>query len=401
MVLREIYLNKIKKWIDKPMIKVITGVRRCGKSYLIRMTIDALKEKGIKDEAIIFLNLELFENRDMHDADTLYKHIKKTAPVTGKTYVFIDEVQKCVGWEQIAASLLAESRFDIYLTGSNSSMLSGDLATNIAGRYIEIRVYPLSFSEYIDFNKQLLDRAVTKDEMFYEYLRYGGFPGLFTVANDDEAKRQYLSSLRDTVVLRDTVQRHDVRDVDLLERVLAYSFDNIGQTFSSVSVVKYLKSMGFSPSPPTVASYLNALKDSMILENAPRYDIKGKKLMQRMEKHFICDLGIRYSEIGYRNDDISQMLENVVYNELLIRGYEVYVGKEGSREVDFIAIKGDERIYFQVAYLLATPEVIEREYRTLLAVGDAYPKKVLSMDKIPIGPMDGIIHENIIDFLQN
>ncbi len=401
MVQRDIYMRHIIRWKNKPVIKVITGVRRCGKSYLMRMTVETLRREGIADEAFIYLNLELFDNQHLLVAKELYDHIKSNTPKTGKVYVFIDEVQNCVGWEKVTASLLAEERFDIYLTGSNASMLSGDLATNIAGRYIEIKVYPLSFSEYIDFSEQLTDREMVKDDLFNEYLRYGGFPGLFTVIDDDEAKRQYLSSLRDTVVLRDTIARHDVRDVDLLERVMAYSFDNIAQTFSSATVVKYLKSMNISPSPPTVASYLNALIDAMILGKASRYDIKGKKIMQRMEKYFVCDLGIRHTEIGYRDNDIGQILENVVFNELLIRGYEVFVGKEGSREVDFIAMKAEERIYIQVTYLLATEEVIDREYRTLLAVGDAYPKLVLSMDRVPIGPREGVRHQYLPDFLLN
>jgi len=401
MVRRDSYMRHIKKWMNKPVIKVITGVRRCGKSYLMRMTMDSLRSEGITEETILFINLELFDNHHLHIAKELHDYIKTNTPKTGKVYVFIDEIQNCMGWERVTASLLAEERFDIYLTGSNASMLSSDLATNIAGRYIEIKVYPLSFSEYVDFSKQLTRRDISKDILFNEYLRYGGFPGLFTVIDDDEAKRQYLSSLRDTVVLRDTIQRHDVRDVDLLERVMAYSFDNIGQTFSSATVVNYLKSIKISPSSPTVASYLNALADAMVLEKASRYDIKGKKIMQRMEKYFVCDLGIRHSEIGYRDNDIGQILENVVFNELLIRGYEVFVGKEGNREVDFIAMKGDERIYIQVTYLLATSEVVEREYHTLLAVGDAYPKLVLSMDRVPIGPRDGIRHQYIPDFLLN
>jgi hypothetical protein len=360
---------------------------------------DTLRSKGVAEESIIFLNLELFDNQHLFIASELYKQIKSNTSEMDKAYIFIDEVQRCNGWEKVVASLLAEERYDVYVTGSNASMLSGDLATNIAGRYIEIKVYPLSFSEYIYFSEQLTDRPIDKERLFNEYLRYGGFPGLFTVIDDDEAKRQYLSSLRDTVVLRDTVQRHDVRDVDLLERVMAYSFDNIGQTFSSNTVVNYLKSMRLTPSPPTVASYLNALTDAMILEKASRYDIKGKKIMQRMEKYFVCDLGLRHTEIGYRDSDIGQILENIVFNELLIRGYEVFVGKEGNREVDFIASKGNERIYIQVTYLLTTDEVVEREYRSLLAVGDAYPKMVLSMDRVPMDSRDGIHHRYIPDFL--
>lgn len=405
MIQRNIYMKKIEKWIDKPVIKVITGIRRCGKSSLMRMTIDELHKKGIEKDHILFLNLELFDLKYLHVDVELHAYIKKHTSSTGKMYVFIDEVQKCKGWESVVASLLAEENYDLYLTGSNASMLSGDLATNIAGRYIEIKVYPLCFSEYIDFNNQLISAEssveTNRERLFYDYLRYGGFPGLFTVIGDEEAKVQYLSGLRDTVVLRDTVQRHDVRDVDLLERVMAYSFDNIGQIFSSTSVLNYLKSIKVGASAPTISAYLSALADSMIIERLQRYDIKGKKIMQRMDKYYVSDLGIRHIEIGYRDNDIGQLLENVVFNELLVRGYDVYVGKEGEREIDFIANKGQNRIYIQVAYLLATPDVINREYRSLLAVKDAYPKIVLSMDKLPQGPREGVKHQYLLDFLLN
>jgi len=399
MVIRKMYIDQLEKWIGKPMIKVITGIRRSGKSFIMKMTADLLRETGVPEEKIIFLNLELYENQRLHDADELYSHIKNKTKESTFSYIFIDEIQKCVGWERVAASLLAEENYDVYLSGSNASMLSGDLATNIAGRYIEIRVYPLSFREYVEFYSQLRGGKKTMEGLFNEYMKYGGFPGLFTVNEDDEAKRQYLNSLRDTVILRDTVQRHDIRDVDLLARVLSYVMDNIGQSFSPAGVVKYLKSTNLFPSLPTVSSYLDALTDAMIVESARRYDIKGKKIMQRISKYFVCDLGIRHSEIGYRENDISQMLENIVYNELLTRGYEVFVGKEDNLEVDFVASKGEERIYIQVTYLLATNDVFHREYRSLLEIRDAYPKMVLSMDKVPIGSKDGIKHMNIIDFL--
>ncbi len=399
MVKRYRYIQQFEKWIDKPMIKVITGIRRCGKSYLMKMIIELLRERNILDESICYLNLELFENSHLKDANALYEHIKKNTSDEGKSYVLIDEVQNCDGWERVVASLLAEERYDIYLTGSNATMLSGDLATHIAGRYIEIKAFPLSFNEFKVFNKEYHNTKKSIEDMFNDYLKYGGFPGLFTVVDDDEAKRQYLSGVRNTVILRDTVQRYDIRDVDLLQRVMNYVFDNVGQVFSANSVTNYLKSLGFKASLVSVNTYLDALTDAMIIEKAKRYDIKGRKIMQRMEKYYISDLGIRYSEIGYRNNDIGQLLENVVYNELLVRGYQVFVGKEGEKEVDFVATKGDERIYIQVTYLLATPEVVEREYGSLLSIKDAYPKLVLSMDRMTIGIRDGVVHQYLPDFL--
>jgi len=395
VIKREIYLSRILKWVDRPMIKVITGVRRCGKSSLLEMIMENVKEKG----NVVYVNLEIYDYYEERQAKKLYEYIKKHSESTRKNYIFVDEIQKCKGWEEVVASLLAEKNYDVYITGSNASMLSSDLATNIAGRYIEFKVYPLNFKEFLMFSNHLRPSKITHKDLFDEYLYFGGFPGLFSIVDDDKSKKQYLRSIRDSVVLRDTVQRQDIRDVDLLERIMAYSFDNIGQTFSALSVSNYLKSIQIKGSVPTVASHLNALSDAMLLEKSRRYDIKGKKIMKRMEKYFICDLGIRHVEINYRAEDIGQLLENVVYNELLVRGYEVFVGKEGTREIDFIAEKDGQKKYIQVTYLLASEEAIEREYKPLLMVKDAYPKYVLSMDELAIRNRDGVFHMNIIDFL--
>lgn len=400
MIIRHLYLDKVANWIDKPVIKVITGVRRSGKSYLMKMVQALLLSKGISEEQIVYINFELLEYDNLLSYTELYKYIRnQTSSIEGISYIFIDEIQNCDGWERSIASLLAESGYDLYITGSNASMLSGDLATNIAGRYIEIEVYPLNFSEYKLFTRSFDDTEKQDEVLFNEYLKYGGFPGLSNAVDNDEAKKQYLTGIKNTVVLRDVIQRHHVREAILLERVLLYIFDNVGQIFSAKKVSDYLKNIGMKASIDAVASYLRALEDAKIIYAAPRYDIKGKKIMQRMDKYFICDLGLRYSEIGYRDNDIGQILENVVYMELRSRGYKVYVGKEGDREVDFIAEKGDERHYYQVAYYLATQEVKEREFGSLLAINDSYPKTVLTMDRLPIGSIKGVKHEYLIDFL--
>lgn len=400
MVIRELYLNKLLSWLDKPVIKVLTGVRRCGKSYLMKMVQNYLMEQGIESFRIIYINFELLSFHGLRDYEKLNEYVhEQSNTIEGKVYLFIDEIQNCVGWELATASLLAEGKYDIYISGSNASMLSGDLATNIAGRYIEIQVYPLNFREYCLFAKELHWDEKSKVAYLNDYIRYGGFPGLSNTISDDEAKRQYLNGIRNTVVLRDVIQRHHIRDATLLECVLLYVFDNIGQIFSAKRVADYLKNLGYSASVDAVTAYIAALIDAKIIYAAPRYDIKGRKIMQRMDKYYICDLGLRYSELGYRDNDIAQVLENLVYTELLTRGYKIHVGKEGEKEVDFIVEKGDDRHYYQVCYYLATEEVRKREYDALLAINDAYPKTVLSMDQLPMAVVQGVRHRNIVDFL--
>lgn len=400
MIKRPLYLDKLVKWFDQPVIKVITGVRRSGKSCLLRMLQDELKTRGVADHQIVYINFELVENDPLRSFKSLHEYIiGRRKDEKEMLYLFIDEVQNCSGWERAAASLLARGGFDLYLTGSNANVLSGELATHIAGRYIEIEIFPLSFSEYLLFSEQQNRKDGNRESLFEEYLRYGGFPGLRTVIDDDEARRQYLQGIRNSVILKDTIQRHQIRDAAVLERVLIYIFDNVGQIFSAGKVVDYLSHMGFKVSIESVSAYISALENSLIVHGVPRYDIKGRKLMQRLNKYFVCDLGLRYAELGYRSNDISQLLENIVYMELRTRGYIVYVGKEGEREVDFVAEKKDLRIYIQVSYLLATEEVIDREYRPLLAIKDSFPKIVLSMDRFPIGEKEGIQHRYLPDFL--
>ena len=366
----------------------------------MEMVRDVLLNRGIVESEVIKVNFELLEFYSIRTAKKLNDYIHaQTQDQSRKTYVLLDEIQNCKEWELVVASLLAEGNYDIYITGSNASMLSGDLATHIAGRYIEIEVYPLNFSEYCQFALELKWEDISIDERFFEYLRYGGFPGLTNAINKDEAKVQYLNGIRNTVVLRDAIQRHQIRDAVLLENVLLYVFDNVGQIFSAKKVSDYLKNLGYKSSVDSVATYINALEDSKIIYPARRYDIKGKKVMQRLEKYYICDLGLRYAQQGYKDNDIAQILENVVFMELKSRGYKVFVGKEKDKEVNFIAEKFDERQYYQVTYLLATEEVMEREYRALKSIKDAYPKTVLSMDRIPIGVDDGIRHKNLVDFL--
>lgn len=397
---RPLYLQKLKKWIDTPVIKVITGVRRAGKSYLLLLLSQELQSRGIEQDHILYINFELIENDSLRDYKRLNEWITACySKCTSRLYILIDEIQNCQNWERAVSSFLVDFDCDIFLTGSNANLLSGELATHIAGRYVEMEVYPLTFSEYLFFNNLNINDDNSMELFFYDYLKYGGFPGLHLLPQDDELKRQYLKGILDSVVLKDVIQRNVIRDAELLERILIYIMDNVGQLFSAQKIADYLKSLGKHASIDSVYSYIAALENALIIHAARRYDIKGKKLLKRMEKYFICDLGLRYAAIGYRTNDISQILENIVYMNLRATGYTVLVGKEGEREIDFIAEKDNQKVYIQVAYLLVTDTVVEREYLPLVRVKDHYPKWVLSMDKISIGERDGIGWKNLIDFL--
>lgn len=399
---RDLYMNKLIQWIDKDVIKIISGVRRSGKSNLLMLLVEELKSRGIDESRIMCINFELIKYDYLRNYESLNEYIIDVAKSEdGKIYILIDEVQNCSSWERVAASLLASVDCDIYLTGSNAGLLSGELATYLAGRYVEIHVYPLGFKEYLQFNNININMSAEIESKFYEYLKYGGFPGLHMLPDDDEVKRQYLDGIADSVVLKDVIQRNQIREAELLERVLLYLMDNVGQIFSAKNIVDYLKSIGSKASVDSVYSYISALENAMVIHAAKRYDVKGKKVMSRMEKYFICDTGLRYTKIGYRDDDVSRLLENVVYMQLKAEGYEVHVGKEGDREIDFIAEKNNDRIYIQVSYLLATEEVVDREYKPLQMIKDSYPKLVLTLDKLPIGQRDGIKWMNLIDFLLN
>jgi predicted AAA+ superfamily ATPase len=397
---RDIYSSQLEKYIDRPVIKIITGIRRSGKSYLLKLLGETLKNMGIEETNIIKIDFESLTFYEYRNYRSLYDYVMgKAKGVKGKVYILIDEIQEVDEWENAIHSFAVDLDCDIYLTGSNANILSGELATLLAGRYVELQVYPLSFKEYLDFYE--INREI-KDEVewaFEKYLKYGGFPGLYQLPADDDIKVQYIKGIYNSVILKDVIQRNNIRDVELLERILTYIMDNIGQIFSAKKITDYLKNQGRKVGVETVYSYINALEDAMILLTARRYDIKGKKALERNEKYFLADLGIRYAMLGYSSNDISQMLESVVYMELLRRGFKVYVGKEGEREVDFVAVKGNEKFYIQVTYLLASEEVVEREYKPLKQIDDNYRKMVLSLDKIPRGSVGGIEWMNLIDFL--
>ncbi|NDL67567.1 ATP-binding protein [Clostridiales bacterium F-3ap] len=397
---RELFIKQLVQYIDTPVIKIITGIRRCGKSYLLKLLATTLRERGVESERIIQIDFESLSFEAYRHYRPLYDHIMERAKgLEGKVYILMDEIQEVEQWEKAIRSFAVDLDCDIYLTGSNAHMLSGELATYLTGRYVELELYPLSFREYLDFYDVEASRKSDVEDAFYEYVRYGGFPGLHQLPREEDIKSQYIKGIYNSVLLKDVVQRNSIRDPELLERVLVYIMDNIGQIFSAKRIADYLKSQGKSVGVESIYNYIAALENAMILYTAKRYDIKGKKILERMEKYFLVDQGLRYGMLGYRQNDIAQLLENIVFLELLRRGYRVHVGKEGDAEIDFIAEKKQEKLYIQVTYLLATEAVVEREYGPLTRTGDSHPKMVLSMDRIPVGVQGGITWMNLVDFL--
>lgn len=389
MIKREKYLEEIRKVMGKQVIKVLLGMRRVGKSTLLLQIQEELLSQGVEKEQIISLNFEWLEFESLKEYKTLYDFIESKKVKGKKSYVFLDEVQEVEGFEKVVNSLNAKGDTEIFITGSNSKLLSGELATYLTGRFYTIEVLPLSFKEVgEDFSKS--------EDVFLEYLRTGGMPGKFQFEEERTAKN-YLMDMYQSILLRDIVKRYNVRDVDLLQRFMSYLINNIGQIFSAVTITNYLKSEGRKLSKETIYNYIEAAKSTYLVYGVPRYNIKGKELMKTNEKYFINDLGIR--NLYFDNEkDIGQALENIVYLELRRRGYEIYVGKYEDKEIDFIAVDGEKTTYIQVTYLLAEEATIEREFSALEAIEDNFPKIVISMDRINRS-RNGVEHKNIIEFL--
>ncbi len=400
MIVREQYMKQIRDFMDKPVVKVITGMRRCGKSALLELTMQELLLHGVKKENIISINFESLRYERLKDYKSLYRAISKTAAHTkGKLYILLDEIQEVSSWEQAINSFRVDFNCDIYVTGSNAKLLSGEFATLLAGRCIEIQVFPLDFKEYLDFAAGNADEAnLTQAEQFSNFLRYGGLPGIHQMKWEDSRITQYLTDIYNSVLLKDVITRNKIRDTALLESILHYLMDNIGNIFSAKTISDFLKSQGRKLSTETVYNYLKSLESAFLIHKASRFDIKGKRIMETQEKYYLSDLGIRHAVIGYRSNDIAGMLENVVYLELLRRGYAVHIGKHDVTEVDFVADKADDRLYVQVCYVL-TDENTEREFAPLKAIADNYQKIVLSTDTLLSFNLDGIRQKNIIAFL--
>ena len=400
MTKRELYIEKIKPFIDKDIIKVLTGIRRSGKSVMLKLIMEELKQNKIDEKQFININFENLINRELTTADKLYEYIlKKASEIKKKCYIFLDEIQEVKNWEKCINSLRVneEYDFDIYITGSNAKLLSGELSTYLAGRYVEFVIYPFSFKEFLETLKSIQQDVSTR-EAFQKYVKFGGMPFLYNLAFEEEASLQYLKDIYSSIILKDITQRNKIRDTDLLERVISYLIMNVGNNFSATSISKFFKSENRKVSVETILNYIKAAEESFLIYRVSRDDLIGKKVLNVNEKYYIADHGMREAILGSNQRDINQIFENIIYLELLRKGYNVRVGKVDNLEVDFVCTKGNEKIYVQVAYLLASSETIEREFTSLEKIDDNYPKYVISMDEFDMS-RNGIKHVNIIDFL--
>ncbi len=391
MVTRANYLEKLKKLKDKRFIKVVTGVRRCGKSTLLMQFREFLREEGVEDEQVIALNFEDLENEDLLDYRVLYQTLIERLCADKTTYIFLDEIQVVPSFQKVVDSLFLRDDVDLYITGSNAYLLSGELATLLSGRYVEVQMLPLSFAEYFSLV------GGDKREAWNTYFRYGGFPYAARLT-DEEVKRDYLSGIYHTVLMKDVVSRHRISDVALLESVIRFLFDNVGNVVSSKKVSDSLTSYGRKTTSVTVENYIEGLLQSFVLYKAGRYDIKGKQYLKSLEKYYLVDVGLRRFLLGDKNADIGHILENIIYLELCRRGYTVCIGKFDQLEVDFVAESGGERIYYQVAASVLDPATLSRELAPLKKISDNYPKYILTLDELGTD-QDGVRQVNVVDFL--
>ena len=397
LIQRDAYLNFIENYIDKPIVKVLIGMRRVGKSAIIKLLINKLLKKNIPASNILYINKESLEFDEIKNYKDLYRYaINYFKGIKNRKYIFIDEIQEIAEWEKSVNSFLADNYGDITISGSNSKLLSSELATLLSGRYIEIPVYPLTFKEFLQFRSKKTD---TETE-FKNFLRYGGLPGIHLLPLKDDTIFAYLNSILNTVLYSDVIIRHKIRDAAVFDRVVKYLFDNIGNITTAKKIADYFKSQKVKVSVDTVLNYITYLETSLIINRVPRYDIKGKKFLAFHDKVFLNDIGLRNGLIGYREKNINGLLENIVYKELQSRGYKVSVGVLNQLEIDFIAEKQNDIKYIQVCYLLNREDTVEREFGSLEKISNNYEKIVVSMDKFFPEERNGIFHKYLIDFLK-
>lgn len=396
MVKREFYLKQIRPFYDSEMVKVITGIRRCGKSTLMKQIMEEIQMQKVDNEHLLYINFEDYKYRKISSPDALYEYIENKITDEKKYYLFIDEIQNVVEFELVINSFRATHNVSIFITGSNSKLLSGELATHLSGRTISFRIMPFCFREFVLFCEET-GNTKSLDSLLDEYMKWGGFP-LVCKENDESSKEVILSNIYDSVVLKDVVMRNKVASAAALDRVLEYVTANSSLTISGQTIAYALKADGIGVSVPTVYDYLKHMSDACICDKVPRYDIRGKKVLSFEEKIYVCDLGFFHLKKNRIKDEYSRIVETICYNELIVRGYQVYIGKTYKGEVDFIAQKGDEKIYLQATYILGSEETIEREFGAYAAIEDNFPKYVISMDRIPLS-RDGIIHMNLCDWL--
>lgn len=394
MVLRPQYMNTLRQYRDVPLVKILAGIRRCGKSTILEMLRDDLIAGGVAADRVIFLR---YTSEDFDDGMTdrdMYKDIRSRMIGEGRYYLLLDEVQEIEGWEKAVNSLLENADTDIYVTGSNSKLMSSEISTYLTGRYVSIPVYTLSFAEFLDFKKA--DRRSAR-ELLGEYIRMGGFPIVALGNFDERSAYQIVEGIYTSVVTNDITRRHNITNYDLFNRVVKYVVENVGKTFSANAIVKFLKSEGRSLSVEAVYNYLSWLEKAFVIYRCQRYDLQGKSVLKTQEKFYLADPSLKYSIMGFNPKSIASMLENVVYFELRRRGYEVYIGKNESREIDFVAVRRDERIYVQVCRQL--PEESDREVANLLEIKDHYPKYVVTLDELAAGNINGVRIVHLADFL--
>ena len=398
MIYRPVYVDKMMAYVDTPFVKILTGVRRCGKSTILKMIMETLqKERGVPMEQIVSYRFDSMEYEDM-TAKQMYQELKGRLCPNGRTYLCLDEVQEIKGWEKAVNYLASDFNVDIYVTGSNSRMMSSEISTYLTGRYVSFRIYTLSFREYLTFKSQY---AVVEDvhKELANYIRLGGFPATHLRAYGQDEVYTIVRDIYNSTIFSDIVKRNQIRKIDQLERVVRYTFNNVGNTFSSKAISDYLKAEHRSLDNETVYSYLEKLEKAYLLHRCSRYDLNGKEILKTQEKFYLADTSLRYSVLGYNDDTVASSLENVVYLELCRRGYTVYIGKTGDGEVDFVATRQNEKLYVQVTQRIESEKTEKREYERLLEIRDNYPKYVLRTDEFVGGNYEGIITMHVADFL--
>ena len=394
MIVRPHYLNELKKYRDVPLVEILAGIRRCGKSTILDMLREDLMANGVRPEQIIERRYTSLDLGDLPAAKDMYQDIKADLNAAGRNYLLLDEVQEIEGWEKAINSLLELGNTDIYVTGSNSKLMSSEISTYLTGRYVMIPVFPLSFEEYLTFKAK---SGLSQKELLNEYIRYGGFPIVALGMYDERTAYQIVEGIYHSVISNDIARRHSITNQELLNRVVRFIIENVGKNFSANSIVKFLKSEGRSLTVETIYNYLEWLEKAFVIYRCQRYDLQGKAVLKTQEKFYLADPALKYCMMGFNPKSIASMLENIVYFELRHRGYDVYVGKNETKEIDFVAVRRDERVYVQVCREL--PDTSNREIGNLLEIKDHYPKYVVTMDDLAGGNIDGVRIVHLVDFL--
>ena len=394
MIVRPHYLDELKKYRDVPLVKILAGIRRCGKSTILDMLREDLLANGVRPEQIIERRYTSLDLGDLPAAKDMYQDIKADLNSAGRNYLLLDEVQEIEGWEKAINSLLELGNTDIYVTGSNSKLMSSEISTYLTGRYVTIPVFPLSFEEYLTFKA---GSSLSQKELLNEYIRYGGFPIVALGTYDERTAYQIVEGIYHSVISNDIARRHSIANQELFNRVVRFIIENVGKNFSANSIVKFLKSEGRSLTVETIYNYLEWLEKAFVIYRCQRYDLQGKAVLKTQEKFYLADPALKYCMMGFNPKSIASMLENIVYFELRRRGYDVYVGKNETKEIDFVAVRRDERVYVQVCREL--PDASDREIVNLLEIKDHYPKYVVTMDDLAGGNIDGVRIVHLVDFL--